>query len=279
MKSAPFVMHQAHSQSNILDLLDKYGEDARIIAGGQTLVPVLAMRVASPDHLIDINKVDELKKFGVSGDVLQVGAGVRQSELEQWSELRKTQPLLSLMFPWIAHTPIRNRGTVCGSIAHADPSAELVLALALLDGSVILVSKKKKRVVRAKDFFLGALQTSRQSNEFIEAVQFPVRGPHAGFGFFEYGYRHGDFAVVAVAVIKEGDVWTIGFGGIDDVVRVYQCTATSLDKVKNFIDELAADTEVREDPTATSGLRRHLMRTLGARACQQAMEFKSDEIR
>jgi len=279
MKSAPFVMHQAHSQSNILDLLDKYGEDARIIAGGQTLVPVLAMRVAIPDHLIDINKVDELKKFGVSGDVLQVGAGVRQSELEQWSELRKTQPLLSLMFPWIAHTPIRNRGTVCGSIAHADPSAELVLALALLDGSVILVSKKKKRVVRAKDFFLGALQTSRQSNEFIEAVQFPVRGPHAGFGFFEYGYRHGDFAVVAVSVNKEGDVWTIGFGGIDDVVRVYQCTATSLDKVKNFIDELAADTEVREDPTATSGLRRHLMRTLGARACQQAMEFKSDEIR
>ena len=278
MKSAPFLMHQAHSQSNILDLLDKYGEDARIIAGGQTLVPVLAMRVASPDHLIDINKVDELKRFGVSGDVLQVGAGVRQSELEQWSELRKTQPLLSMMFPWIAHTPIRNRGTVCGSIAHADPSAELVLALAVLDGTVTLASKKKKRVVQAKDFFLGALQTSRESNEFIEAVQFPIRGPHAGFGFAEYGYRHGDFAVVAVAVIKEGDVWTIGFGGIDDVVRVYKCTAISLEKAKHFIDALAADAEVREDPTATSGLRRHLMRTLGARACQQAMEFKSNEI-
>ena len=90
MKSAPFVMHQAQSQSNILDLLDKYGENARIIAGGQTLIPVLAMRVASPDHLIDINKVEELKKFGVSGGVLQVGAGVRQSDLENWSELHKT---------------------------------------------------------------------------------------------------------------------------------------------------------------------------------------------
>ena len=279
MKSAPFVMHQAHSQSNILDLLDKYGEDARIIAGGQTLVPVLAMRVASPDHLIDINKVEELKNFGVCDNMLQVGAGVRQSELEQWGELHKTQPLLSMMFPWIAHTPIRNRGTVCGSIAHADPSAELVLALAVLEGTVTLVSKNKKRVVQAKDFFLGAIQTSRQANEFIESVQFPIRSPHAGFGFAEYGYRHGDFAVVAVAVIKEGDVWTIGFGGIDDVVRVYNCTATSLDKAKQFIDELATDAEVREDPTATSGLRRHLMRTLGARACQQAMEFKSDEIR
>jgi len=279
MKSAPFVMHQAQSQSNILDLLDKYGENARIIAGGQTLIPVLAMRVASPDHLIDINKVEELKKFGVSGGVLQVGAGVRQSDLENWSELHKTQPLLSMMFPWIAHTPIRNRGTVCGSIAHADPSAELVLALAVLDGSVILVSKKKKRVAQARDFFLGALQTSRQSNEFIEAVQFPIRRPLAGFGFSEYGYRHGDFAVVAVAVIKEGDHWTIGFGGIDDVVKVFKCVANSLDKVNQFIDEFAADAEVREDPTATSGLRRHLMRTLGARACQQAMEFKSDEIR
>ncbi len=279
MKSAPFVMHQARSQSNILDLLDQYGEDARVIAGGQTLVPVLAMRVASPDHLIDINQVKELKNFGVTDGALQIGAGVRQSELEHWSELRKTQPLLSMMFPWIAHTPIRNRGTVCGSIAHADPSAELVLGLAVLEGSVTLASKKKKRVVPAKDFFLGALQTSRQPNEFIEAVQFPIRGPHASFGFAEYGYRHGDFAVVAVAVIKEDDAWTIGFGGIDDVVRIYKCTAISLDQVKQFIDELAAGTEVREDPTATSGLRRHLMRTLGARACQQAIEFKSEEIR
>ncbi len=279
MKSAPFVMHQARSSSHILDLLDRYGEDARVIAGGQTLVPVLAMRVASPDHLIDINKVEELKNFGVSGDVLQVRAGVRQSELEHWSDLRRTQPLLSMMFPWIAHAPIRNRGTVCGSIAHADPSAELVLGLSVLEGSVTLTSKKKKRVVQAKDFFLGALQTSRQSNEFIEAVEFPIRRPHAGFGFSEYGYRHGDFAVVAVAVIKEGDHWTIGFGGIDDVVKVYKCAASSLDEANQFIDDLAAEIEVREDPTATSGLRRHLMRTLGKRACQQAIDFKSDEIR
>ena len=279
MKSAPFVMHQAGSKENVLELLDEYGEDARIIAGGQTLIPVLAMRVASPDHLIDINKVEELKSFSVSGHALRVGAGVRQSDLEHWSELGKTQPLLSMMFPWIAHAPIRNRGTVCGSIAHADPSAELVLGLSVLEGSVTLTSKKKKRVVRAKDFFLGALQTCRQSNEFIEAVEFPIRGPHAGFGFSEYGYRHGDFAVVAVAVIKEDDHWTIGFGGIDDVVKVYKCVASSLDEANQFIDDLAAEIEVREDPTATSGLRRHLMRTLGKRACQQAIDFKSDETR
>ena len=279
MKSAPFVMHQASSKENVLELLDKYGEDARIIAGGQTLVPVLAMRVASPDHLIDINKVEEFKSFNVSGHALRVGAGVRQSELEHWSDLGKTQPLLSMMFPWIAHAPIRNRGTVCGSIAHADPSAELVLGLSVLQGSVSLVSKKKKRVVHAKDFFLGALQTSRQPTEFIEFVEFPIRGPNAGFGFAEYGYRHGDFAVVAVAVIKEDDCWTIGFGGIDDVVRVYKCIASSLDGVYQFIDDLAAKTEAREDPTATAGLRRHLMRSLGMRACQQAIDFKSEEMK
>ena len=279
MKSAPFAMHQVNSQLEILNLLDQYGEDARIIAGGQTLLPVLAMRVASPDHLIDINKVVELKNISLSGGLLQVGAGVRQAELENWSGLHKAQPLLGMMFPWIAHTPIRNRGTVCGSIAHADPSAELVLALAVLEGSVILVSKKKRRIVKAKDFFVGALQTSRQSNELIEAVQFPICNPEAGFGFSEYGYRHGDFAVVAVAAIKQGDSWTIGFGGIDDVAQTYQCVASSLNEVNQFIDDLAAAVEVREDPTATSGLRRHLMRSLGKRACQQAIDFKSDGIR
>jgi 2-furoyl-CoA dehydrogenase FAD binding subunit len=267
-------MHQVNSQADILNLLDQYGDDARIIAGGQTLVPVLAMRVASPDHLIDINKVIELKNYGVSGDVLLVGAGVRQAELEKWSDLDKTQPLLSMMFPWIAHAPIRNRGTVCGSIAHSDPSAELVLGLAVLEGSVTLVSKKKRRIVQAKDFFLGALQTCRQSNEIIESIQFPIRGHDARFGFAEYGYRHGDFAVVAVAVIQEGNSWTVGFGGIDDTVRVYKCVANSINEINQFIDDLASETEVREDPTATSGLRRHLMRSLGKRACQQAIDFK-----
>jgi 2-furoyl-CoA dehydrogenase FAD binding subunit len=179
-----------------------------------------------------------------------------------------------MMFPWIAHAPIRNRGTVCGSIAHADPSAELVLGLAVLEGSVTLVSKKKKRIVQAKDFFLGALQTCRQSNEFIESVQFPIRRHDARFGFAEYGYRHGDFAVVAVAVIQQANSWTVGFGGIDDTARVYKCVANSISEISQFIDDLASETEVREDPTATSGLRRHLMRSLGKRACQQAVDFR-----
>jgi 2-furoyl-CoA dehydrogenase FAD binding subunit len=278
MKSAPFVMHQATSKQEVLDLLDQFGEDARILAGGQTLVPVLAMRVASPNHLIDINKVTDLNHIEISNGTLQVGAAVRQAVLECWSNLHSVQPLLQMMFPWIAHAPIRNRGTICGSIAHADPSAELVLALTVLEGSVILHSKKSKRIVKAGDFFLGALQTSRQSNELIEAVQFPILGDDTGYGFAEYGYRHGDFAVVTVAVIKEGNRWTIGFGGIDDTVRVHQFDALTLEQAKHLIDQLASEIEVREDPTATAGLRRHLMRTLGARACQQAMEFKKDLV-
>lgn len=276
MKSSPFVMHQATSKQEVLDLLDQFGEDARILAGGQTLVPVLAMRVASPDHLIDINKVKDLNRIEISNGTLQVGAAVRQTDLECWGDLNSVQPLLQMMFPWIAHAPIRNRGTICGSIAHADPSAELVLALTILEGLVILRSKKGKRTVKAGDFFLGALQTSRQSNELIEAVQFPIHSDDAGYGFAEYGYRHGDFAVVAVAVIKEGNRWIIGFGGIDDTVRVHQFDAQTIEQAKHLIDLLASEVEVREDPTATAGLRRHLMRTLGARACQQAMEFKKD---
>ena len=116
MKSAPFKMHLPITEDEVLDLLKQYGEDARVIAGGQTLVPVLAMRVASPDHLIDINQIASLKRFEVNKNQLEVYAGVRQSELEQWRGLGEAQPLLKMMFPWIAHTPIRNRGTVCGSI-------------------------------------------------------------------------------------------------------------------------------------------------------------------
>lgn len=274
MKSAPFKMHSPVTEDEVLALLKKYGEDARIIAGGQTLVPVLAMRVASPDHLIDINKIASLKRFEVNKNQLEVCAGVRQSELEQWQGLGEVQPLLKMMLPWIAHTPIRNRGTVCGSIAHADPSAELVLALSVLEGSITLVSSKKKRTVAASNFFVGALQTDRQPDELIQSVQFPLKNPNAGFGFAEFGYRHGDFAVVAVAAIKDGDKWTVGFGGIDDVARIYKTTAKSIEQVMRFIDDLATEIEVREDPTATSGLRRHLMRTLGMQACMDAERFK-----
>jgi 2-furoyl-CoA dehydrogenase FAD binding subunit len=278
MKPSTFKMHLAHSVNEVLNLLDLHGEDARILAGGQTLVPVLAMRVANPKHLIDINQIEDLKRFTVANQVLHVGAGVRQSQLEGWQELSKVQPLLKMMFPWIAHTPIRNRGTICGSIAHADPSAELVLALATLGGSVHLVSKRRKRVIKAKDFFLGALQTDRHSDELLESVQFPIRAEDVGYGFSEFGYRHGDFAVVAVASMKEGSRWTVGFGGIDDTVKVHSFSAESLDEACEAIDQLASTLEVREDPTATSGLRRHLMRTLGRSSCKQAFEFGRDAV-
>jgi 2-furoyl-CoA dehydrogenase FAD binding subunit len=278
MKPAPFQMHLAHSQDEVLSLLDLHGEEARILAGGQTLVPVLAMRVANPKHLIDINQIEEFKHFTVTNGALQVGAGVRQSQLEEWPDLSKVQPLLKLMFPWIAHTPIRNRGTICGSIAHADPSAELVLALVTLGGSIHLASRRSKRTVKAKDFFLGALQTDRRSDELITSVQFSMRAEEAGYGFSEFGYRHGDFAVVAVVAIKESGYWTIGFGGIDDTIKVHRFTAESLDEVYQAIDQLASTIQVREDPTATSGLRRHLMRTLGRNACQQAVEFRKDQV-
>lgn len=274
MKSAQFKMHLPISEDEVLALLKKYGEDARIIAGGQTLVPVLAMRVASPDHLIDINQIASLKRFQVNKNQLEVFAGVRQSELEQWQGLGEAQPLLKMMLPWIAHMPIRNRGTICGSIAHADPSAELVLALTVLEGSITLVSAKKKRIIAASNFFVGALQTDRQPEELIQSVQFPLKNPDAGFGFAEFGYRHGDYAVVMVAVIKDRGEWTIGFGGIDDVAKLYKTTAKSTEEVIQFIDDLATEIEVREDPTTTSGLRRHLMRTLGKQACIDAEQFK-----
>jgi 2-furoyl-CoA dehydrogenase FAD binding subunit len=276
VKSTNFKMHRPRSLREIIELLEVHGEDARILAGGQTLLPMLAMRVASPAHLIDISLAKELHEFNVTGKSLRVGAGVTQTALEGWDQLSQYQPLLKMMFPWIAHSPIRNRGTVCGSIAHADPSAEMVLAIMTLEGFVTLGSKKKVRIVKAEDFFVGALQTIRESNELILSVDFPIQSTKVGYGFSEYGYRHGDFAVVAVAIIRNGNLWRIGFGGIDDTAKVFHVEANSVSEVEEYIHTLASTIEVREDPTATSGLRRHLMRTLGKRAATQAFEYESD---
>ena len=140
MKSAPFVVHQPKSLSEAVKLFAQHGEEAKIIAGGQTLVPMLAMRIATPSILIDVNEVKELNDIVEKADCIEVGAAVSQAQLEDYLSKNISHSLLAVMIPWIAHRPIRNRGTIGGSIAHADPSAELVLALSALNGWVILAN-------------------------------------------------------------------------------------------------------------------------------------------
>src|SRR5436190_13776155 len=215
MKPAPFDYVRAGSLAEAHDVLAAEGSDAAILAGGQSLVPLLSMRMARPKVLIDIIHVGELGGLRVEDDAIHVGACVRQAELLAWPDLAK-QPLLAQALPWIGHWQTRARGTVCGSVALADPSAELPLVLAVLGGDIVLSSNGSRRIVKADDFFTGLMSTARNDDELIESVSFPCRRAGEGHAFREFARRHGDFAIVACAAITTEKNVRLAVGGVAD---------------------------------------------------------------
>lgn len=268
MKSAPFDMFSPNNLKELVELLDQYRDDARILAGGQTLIPMLAMRVASPKILIDINQVNDFPRLSLTQQRLEIGALIRHSEFEAFLRNHPNH-LLYKMVPWVAHLAIRNRGTVCGSICHADPSAEWVLASLVLDGYVNLLSKKKKRRVRAKDFYIGPLQTCKLAEEVVVSVDFSMISDGVEYGFSEYGHRHGDFAIVSAAIVRNEKKLTIGFGGVSDLPLVYELQDVDKKTCKEFIEQVSHEVDVREDPSATAAYRRFLMRSQAIQALSQ----------
>jgi 2-furoyl-CoA dehydrogenase FAD binding subunit len=214
MKPAPFDYIRADSAEDAVHALAEYGGDALILAGGQSLLPLLNMRLAQPKALIDISRASDLAYIRAEGRWLAIGAAVTQAQVERWPELENEIPLLARVLPHVAHVQIRSRGTVCGAIAHADPSAELPLCLVALEGEVVLRSRSGGRTINAADFFLGALTTAKNSDELISEVRFPLRKPGAGYAFEEFSPRHGDFAIAAVVAIAEGDTLRFAVGGV-----------------------------------------------------------------
>src|ERR1700742_2427309 len=216
MKPPIFDYVRAESLDEALDVLRHEGGDARIIAGGQSLMPMLNMRLAKPRVLIDIMRLEELRKIEPRQGKIAVGAAVRQAELLEWPSLGRDLKLLSLALPWTGHVQTRSRGTICGSVAHADPSAETPLSLLALGGEIVLRSAKKRRRVAACDFFLGVMATERNDDELIEAVEFPTtQGQRCAFR--EVARRHGDFAIVACAAVATDKSVRLVVGGVADM--------------------------------------------------------------
>ena len=203
MKPRPFEYIRPDTVDEVLELLAEYGDDARILAGGQSLIPMLNLRLIEASVLIDISRLPALGGIADRGDVIEIGAAVTQNTLMNWPQLKQKLPLLAAALPFVGHFQTRNRGTVCGSIAHADPSSELPLSLAVLGGSVVLRSHKGgERVVAAEAFQQDMLTTARGAEELIVAVRFPVI-EGKGVAFEEVARRHGDFAMIAVAAIAD----------------------------------------------------------------------------
>jgi len=203
VKPAPFDYLLAHSTEEAVDVLSRHRDEAKVLAGGQSLVPMLNMRLSRPGVIVDINGVRELDYLRESDGMLAVGALVRQRKLERWAA--RGAPLIAEALRWVGHLAIRNRGTVAGSIAHADPSSELPALLVCLDGVVVARSRNGERSVPAGELYVAPLTTTLGSDELVTEVRFALPRTAAGWGFAEVARRHGDFALVgAVAVLWLG---------------------------------------------------------------------------
>jgi 2-furoyl-CoA dehydrogenase FAD binding subunit len=261
MKPAAFDYIRADSLDEVLDALASDGGDARIIAGGQSLMAMLNMRLAKPKVLIDIMRLEELGRIDGKAGTVTIGAGVRQAALLAWPQLAATLPLISLALPWTGHVQTRSRGTVCGSIAHADPSAELPLVLIALEGEVHLRSRKKRRRVAAKDFFAGMMVTEKADDELIEAVSFPTGTSLCAFR--EVSRRHGDFAIVACAAVATKTGVRLSVGGVADVPTARDWPRLEGSALDDALNAFAYELEARDDVHATARYRRDLVRSIG----------------
>jgi 2-furoyl-CoA dehydrogenase FAD binding subunit len=266
MKPRPFDYVRPDTVDEVLALLAEYGDDARLLAGGQSLLPMLNLRLIDPAVLIDIARIAELDAIKDRGDFIELGAAVTQNKLMDWPELKQKLPLVAAALPFVGHFQTRNRGTICGSSAHGDPSSELPLALAVLGGSVVLRSKRGERVLAADAFQQDMLTTAREPDELIAAVRFPVL-EGKGVAFREVARRHGDFAMIAIAAIADSrGAAMLGVGGMAGrpLVRAIDGGA---DSVVAWAEQL----EGYEDLHASAAMRRDLFRNLGPQVLAEAV--------
>jgi len=205
MKPAPFDYHAPRSVEETLDLLARFGDEAKVLAGGQSLVPLMNFRLARPANIVDINRVGELAYVRPANVGLAIGALTRHYVLEEDPQVAERCPMLPRIATLIGHAQIRHRGTVGGSIAHADPVAELPLAAAVLDAEIDVKGPNGTRTLKPPEFFVHYLMTAMEPTELLTEVRFPALPNGAGWSVQEFARRHGDFAIVAAAAILEAD--------------------------------------------------------------------------
>jgi 2-furoyl-CoA dehydrogenase FAD binding subunit len=272
MKPAPFDLVRADNMSEALDALHEHGGDARIIAGGQSLMAMLNMRLAKPAVLIDIMRIPELRDVSRDKDKMVIPAGVRQAIVLARPRLESDLPLMHAALPWVGHVQTRARGTLCGSVAHADPSAEIPLCLLALEGEVRLRNRKKKRTLPAEKFFTGMMVTDKAEDEMIEALAYPLRRPNTGYAFEEVGRRHGDFAIVACAAVVDDKRMRLAIGGVADKPTARDFPVLDGSALDDALNAFAWELGGGDDVHATARYRRDLVRKLGRRTLLKAGE-------
>ncbi len=274
VKPRPFDYLAPGSVDEVLDTLAELGEEAKLLAGGQSLGAMLNLRLAEPELLIHVGGLDELSYLRETDGFLEVGAATTQSQLMAWPGLAERAPLLAVALPHLGHFQTRAQGTVGGSLSHADPSSELPLCLATLGGEVVLKSKRGERTLAAADFQQGMLSTARAEDELLTQVRFPLVRPDSGYAFSEIARRRGDFAVVDVAAVVGPDGIRIGVGGVADRPAVCEWGMLDGDALDDALNEFAWELGGDDDIHASAQYRRQLVRRLGRRTIEEAASWR-----
>ncbi len=281
MKPALFKYHDPRTIAEAVDLLATH-EDARVLAGGQSLVPMLNFRFVQPGHLIDLNGVEELNFIGRAGEGLSFGAMTRQRTLERSGGVADVAPIIPLALRHVGHRQTRARGTIGGSLCHFDPSAELCNLAALFDARLVLASKGGERELAFVDFGLGYLSTAAEPGELLKEIRFGHWPAGHGFAFEEFSMRHGDFAICAVSCLStlrpsgEIDDIAISVSGVSPTpVRLREAEASMKGRepgrdVFRAAAEKASELEAMSDAYVTAAYRKHLARILTFRALEKA---------
>lgn len=273
MKAAAFAYARATSVVNALELLAAHGEKAKVLSGGQSLMPAMNLRLLSPDLVVDIGGLAELRGIAVRGDALIIGALIRHVDLLRSPEVALHAPLLREAAAHIAHPAIRNRGTLGGSLAHADPASELPACIVALDATIVVRAPSGERRIAATDFFKGIYETALLPQELLVAIELPVAGEGSAFFFQEYARRHGDYAIAGLAAratVEDGRFsdLRLGFFAVGDrpllaeaarkLTKVSVTPAVLADAAAALVDEL----DPQEDQQASPAMRRHLAAVL-----------------
>jgi carbon-monoxide dehydrogenase medium subunit len=278
MKPAAFAYAKALSLDHAIELLGRGSGEPRVLAGGQSLIATLNMRLSSPDLLVDINAVPGLDGIAVKDGMLEIGALVRHAQAERSDLVAKHAPLIAMALPHIGHAAIRNRGTIGGSIAFADPAAELPACLVALGGEVSLAGPDGRRSVAAEQFFHGLFETALSPRDVLTAIRVPLATRDSRFGFAEFSRRHGDYAIVGLAAQARADG-----GALRDLRLVYFAVGASPVRARNAeaalatsglaaaVEAIARDLDPPDDLQASAAVKKHLAGVLLERVAQQLM--------
>jgi carbon-monoxide dehydrogenase medium subunit len=277
VKPAAFAYAKARSLDDAIRLLGAHPGEAKLLAGGQSLIATLNMRLSHPSLLVDINDVVGLEGIRVAHGMVEIGAMTRHVTLERSSDIAKHAPLLARAMPHIAHPAIRNRGTIGGSLAYADPAAELPACLVALDGEIDIAGPGGRRSIKAGDFFKGLFETSLEPGDVLTAVRFPAANAQTRVGFAELARRHGDYAIVGLAATATADGQGLAaprlvyFGVGATPVRARAAEAAL---ARGSVDDAVAalDLDPPDDIQATAAVRKHLAGVLLRRVAAQLME-------